>query len=116
VKGDIHEIGKNIFKAIAEGSGFDMRDIGVDVDPSTFIHEIVSTKPHVIALSCLLTTSFGEMRNTVSALTTAKVRDNLKIILGGNAVTRSFADEIGADASATDAVQGVKFCKGVIKT
>jgi methanogenic corrinoid protein MtbC1 len=116
VKGDIHDIGKNIFKAIAEGSGFDVRDLGVDVDPSAFIDEIVRTKPHVIALSCLLTTSLGEMRNTVSAITTAKVRGSLKIILGGNAVTKRFADEIGADAAAIDAVQGVEFCKGAIRT
>jgi methanogenic corrinoid protein MtbC1 len=111
VRGDIHDIGKNIFKTLAECSGFEVRDLGVDIDPSAFTDEILKTRPRLLALSALLTTSLVEMKNTVDAVAAAKVRDNVKIILGGNAVTKVFAQEIGADAAALDAVEGVETCK-----
>ena len=110
VRGDIHDIGKNIFKTLAEGSGFEVHDLGVDVDPSTFTDETAKSKPTIVALSALLTTSLAEMRSTVHSLTDRATENTPKIILGGNAVTKEFADEIGAHA-AIDAVEGIELCK-----
>ena len=110
VRGDIHDIGKNIFKTLAEGSGFEVHDLGVDVDPNSFAEETVKSDPDIVALSALLTTSLGEMKNTVQALASRVLENNLNVILGGNAVTKAFADEIGAHA-ALDAVEGVELCK-----
>ena len=111
VRGDIHDIGKNIFKTLAEGSGFDVHDLGVDVDSTLFSDETAKSKPTIVALSALLTTSLAEMKDTVQILTSRVTDNNPKIILGGNAVTRAFADEIGANAAALDAVEGVELCK-----
>jgi len=111
VRGDIHDIGKNIFKTLAEGSGFDVHDLGVDVDSTLFSDETAKSKCTIVALSALLTTSLAEMKNTVQVLTSRVTDNNPKIILGGNAVTRAFADEIGANAAALDAVEGVELCK-----
>jgi len=110
VRGDIHDIGKNIFKTLAEGSGFEVHDLGVDVDPNSFAEETVKSDPDIVALSALLTTSLGEMKNTVQALASRVLENNLNVILGGNAVTKAFADEIGAHA-ALDAIEGVELCK-----
>jgi dimethylamine corrinoid protein len=108
VRGDIHDIGKNIFKSLAEASGFEVHDLGVDVDAQSFIDETTKSNPAIVALSALLTTSLGEMKNTVHSLAN-KPKDNWKIILGGNAVTKAYAEEIGAHA-ALDAVEGVELC------
>jgi len=110
VRGDIHDIGKNIFKTLAEGSGFEVHDLGVDVDPTSFADEAAKSKPIIVALSALLTTSLAEMKNTVHSLATRATENNPKIVLGGNAVTKAFADEIGAHA-ALDAVEGIELCK-----
>jgi len=111
VRGDIHDIGKNIFKTLAEGSGFEVHDLGVDVDPASFIDETTKSKPTIVALSALLTTSLAEKKSTVHSLTVKSAETTPKIILGGNAVTKEFADEIGADAAALDAVEGIDLCK-----
>jgi len=111
VRGDIHDIGKNIFKTLAEGSGFEVHDLGVDVDPASFIDETTKSKPTIVALSALLTTSLAEMKSTVQSLAVKSAETSPKIILGGNAVTKEFADEIGADAAALDAVEGIDLCK-----
>ena len=111
VRGDIHDIGKNIFKTLAEGSGFEVHDLGVDVEPALFADEVAKNKPTIVALSALLTTSLAEMKNTVQMLTASATDNNPKIILGGNAVTKTFAHEIGAHAAALDAVEGVELCK-----
>ena len=111
VKGDIHDIGKNIFRMIAEASGFEVQDLGVDVPPERFIETVAKKRPDVLALSALLTTTISEMRVVVDQLKVAGLRDQVKILLGGNAVTEDFRKEIGADAAALDAVQGINFCK-----
>ena len=111
VRGDIHDIGKNIFKMLAESAGFEVHDLGVDVESSAFIAEIRRSSPKVLGLSALLTTTLAEMKNTVDALRAADIRDGLKVLLGGNAVNREFASEIGADAAALDAVEGLENCK-----
>ena len=110
VRGDIHDIGKNIFKLMAEASGFDVKDLGVDVSPEKFRESVGESSPDVLGLSSLLTTTLHEMGTTVEELQKAEARGNVKILLGGNAVTETFRKEIGADAAAVDAVQGVDYC------
>lgn len=111
VRGDIHDIGKNIFKMLAESTGFEVHDLGVDVESSTFVGEIRKSSPQALGLSALLTTTLAEMKNTVDAVEAAGVRRKLKILLGGNAVKKEFAREIGADAAALDAVEGLEICR-----
>jgi methanogenic corrinoid protein MtbC1 len=111
VKGDIHDLGKNIFKMLADSSGFEVHDLGVDVEPTNFVNEVRQAHPQVLGLSALLTTALEEMRNTLSELRTAGVKTNLRVLLGGNAVKKEFGSQIGADATALDAVQGLEICK-----
>jgi len=111
VRGDIHDIGKNIFKMFAEGAGFEVYDLGVDVDPENFVRTAIEKNPDALGLSALLTTTTPEMRIVIEELEKAGIRDRVKVLLGGNAVTNQFGEEIGADAVALDAVQGVDFCK-----
>ena len=115
VRGDIHDIGKNIFKMFAEGSGFEVYDLGVDVDPTAFVQTVVDEKPDVLGLSALLTTTIEEMKTVINELKSAGIRDGVKVLLGGNAVTEEFGREAGADAIAIDAVQGVNVCKGWVE-
>lgn len=111
VRGDIHDIGKNIFKMFAEGCGFKVYDLGVDVDPERFVEAVSEESPDVLGLSALLTTVLPEVELVVRKLKEAGLRSKVKILLGGNAVTEEFGREIGVDAVAVDAVQGVGFCK-----
>lgn len=111
VRGDIHDIGKNVFKMLAEAAGFEVHDLGVDVAPETFVRKVEETGANVLALSALLTTTLQEMRNVVEELKEAGVRDKVKVLLGGNAVTKGFAEEIGADGAALNAVEGVEMCR-----
>jgi methanogenic corrinoid protein MtbC1 len=111
VKGDIHDIGKNIFKMLAQSAGFEVNDLGVDVEPSVFADEVRKSSPQVLALSALLTTSLAEMKNTVDNLTASGVRSKVKVLLGGNAVTKEFGREIGAEGAAHDAVEGLEMCR-----
>ena len=115
VKGDIHDLGKNIFKMLADSSGFEVHDLGVDVEPATFVAQVKEARPQMMGLSALLTTSLVEMKDTLDALRTARLKDNLKVLLGGNAVKKEFGTEIGADATALDAVEGLEICKGWTK-
>jgi len=111
VRGDIHDIGKNIFKMLAEAVGFEIHDLGVDVEPEKFIEMVKEKKPNVLGLSALLTTTIPEMRIVIEELKKAGLRDKVKVLLGGNAVTEEFRKEIGADAAVDDAVKGVELCK-----
>lgn len=111
VRGDIHDIGKNIFRMFAQASGFEVYDLGVDVEPEKFIEKLVQTKANMLALSALLTTTRNEMKIIVDMLVKKGIRNEVKVLLGGNAVTKEFAKEIGADAAALDAVEGVEICK-----
>lgn len=115
VKGDIHDLGKNIFKMLADASGFEVHDLGVDVEPATFVTQVKDARPQVMGLSALLTTALVEMKDTLDALRTAGLKGNLKVLLGGNAVKKEFGVEIGADATALDAVEGLEICKGWTK-
>jgi len=111
VKGDIHDLGKNIFRMLADSSGFEEHDLGVDVEPTSFVNEVKQAHPQILGLSALLTTALEEMRNTLNVLRTAGVKTDLRVLLGGNAVKREFSSEIGADAAAFDAVEGLEICK-----
>ncbi len=112
VKGDIHDIGKNIFKMLAEASGFEVHDLGVDVNPEVFVRMVTEKKPDVLGLSTLLTTTLSEIDAVIAELKKVAIRDQVKILIGGNAVTKHFGKEVGADAVGLDAVEGVNICKG----
>lgn len=111
VRGDMHDIGKNIFKMFAQATGFEVHDLGVDVEPETFIEKLKETDAEILGLSTLLTTTRGEMRNVLEQLSEAGIRDRVKVLLGGNAVTKGFAREIAADEAALDVVEGIEICK-----
>jgi methanogenic corrinoid protein MtbC1 len=111
VRGDIHDIGKNVFSMLCQVAGFEVHDLGVDVAPEAFIKKLGETGASVLGLSTLLTNTRPEMKAVVDMLTQSGMRGRVKVLLGGNAVTRDFAGEIGADAAALDAVEGVELCK-----
>jgi methylmalonyl-CoA mutase cobalamin-binding domain/chain len=111
VKGDIHDIGKNIFKMYAQATGFEVYDLGVDVEPEVFIEKIKEKEAQILGLSALLTTTILEMKTVIEKLKKAGIRDKVKVLLGGNAVTKEFAKEIGADAAALNAIEGIEICK-----
>jgi methanogenic corrinoid protein MtbC1 len=115
VRGDMHDIGKNVFKMFAEASGFRVVDLGVDVDSELFIKAVEENKAEILGLSALLTTTIPEMKLVLEKLNSAGIRNNVRVILGGNAVSAEFAEEIGADAAVLDAVQGVQLCKEWIR-
>jgi len=102
VKGDLHDIGKNLVAMMLEGAGFEINDLGVDVDPEAFV-KAVSDGAQVIGMSALLTTTMSNMQKTVDALKEAGLRENVKVVIGGAPVTDNYAKQIGADAFAPDA-------------
>lgn len=116
VKGDLHDIGKNIVITLLKSAGFEVHDLGVDVEAEKFIEKVKETNADILALSALLTTTMMEMENVIKALKEAGIRDKVKIIVGGAPITKEFADRIGADAYAVDAVKGVELCKKLIQT
>ncbi|HZE17741.1 MAG TPA: corrinoid protein [Mycobacterium sp.] len=107
VKGDLHDIGKNLVKMMLEGGGFETIDLGTDVDSQAFVNAVREHKPTLVGMSALLTTTMVQMKTTVEALTEAGLRDSVKIMVGGAPVTDAFAKEIGADAYAPDAASAV---------
>ena len=107
VKGDLHDIGKNLVMMMLEGAGFNVVDMGVDVSPEKFLEAVRDKKPQVIGLSALLTTTMPAMKTTIEALKEAGVRDSVKVMIGGAPVTQRYADEIGADGYAADAASAV---------
>jgi len=111
VRGDMHDIGKNIFGMFAKAAGFDVHDLGVDVEPACFIEKLKETEAEILALSALLTTTRQEMKTIIDQLSHAGIRVKVRVMVGGNAVTKDFAKEIGADYAAIDAVEGVEMCK-----
>jgi 5-methyltetrahydrofolate--homocysteine methyltransferase len=107
VKGDMHDIGKNLVRMMLEGGGFEAIDLGVDVDPETFVDAVREHKPDLLGMSALLTTTMAQMKVTIDALIEAGLRDSVKIVIGGAPVTADFARQIGADAFAEDAATAV---------
>ncbi len=107
VKGDVHDIGKNLVGILLQGAGFEIVDLGVNVSPAKFIETIEQQKPALLALSAMLTTTMLNMKTTIEAINNAGLRSKVKIIVGGAPVSEKFAGEIGADAYARDAVKAV---------
>ncbi len=107
VKGDLHDIGKNLVAMMLEGGGYEIVDLTVDVSPEQFIAAVNEQGCDGIALSALLTTTMPSMKDTVDGLIEAGVRDKVKVVIGGAPVTQSYADEIGADGYAADAASAV---------
>jgi len=114
VKGDLHDIGKNLVSMMLEGAGFEIMDLGVDVAPAKFVEAVQENHVQVVALSALLTTTMTMMKSTIEALVEAGVRDRVKVMVGGAPLTQSYADEIGADGYADDAGGAVKTAKGLL--
>jgi 5-methyltetrahydrofolate--homocysteine methyltransferase len=115
VKGDMHDIGKNLVGMMCEGAGFEVKDLGKDVDPDTFVAEVTAFQPDIVGMSALLTTTMRAMEHTINALQEAGLRDNVKIIIGGAPVTQSFAEQIGADGYAPNAAAAVDLAKQFAK-
>jgi corrinoid protein of di/trimethylamine methyltransferase len=107
VKGDLHDIGKNLVVMMIEGGGFDVIDLGIDVPASRFVEAVKEHRPQVVGMSALLTTTMMEMKKTIQALEEAGQKDRVKIIVGGAPVTEDFAKDIGADGYAPDAAVAV---------
>jgi len=107
VKGDLHDIGKNLVKMMLEGAGFETVDLGTDVAPEAFVQAVQEHKPRIVGMSALLTTTMVNMKSTIDALQEAGLRDSVRIMVGGAPVTAAFAQQIGADAYAPDAATAV---------
>jgi corrinoid protein of di/trimethylamine methyltransferase len=114
VKGDLHDIGKNLVKMMLEGKGLEVIDLGTDVAPETFVQAVIDQNCQIICCSALLTTTMGVMEDVVKAVTEAGIRGNVKIMVGGAPVTDAFCKRIGADAYTPDAAsaadRAVEFC------
>lgn len=114
VKGDLHDIGKNLVAMMLEGAGFEIQDIGVDVPAERFVESLRDGAADIVAISALLTTSMPAMKTTIDAINEAGLRSQVKVIVGGAQVTEAFAKEIGADGSAPDAAQAAKLAKSFV--
>ena len=114
VKGDLHDIGKNLVAMMLEGNGFEILDLGIDVSPERFVEAVSKEGAQIICMSALLTTTMPSMRDTVEALKAAGVRDQVKVMIGGAPVTQAYCDEIGADAYTGDAASAVDAAKALM--
>jgi dimethylamine corrinoid protein len=112
VKGDLHDIGKNIFKSLAEAGGFKIHDLGIDTPTSLFVEKVKEYKPDVVGLSGLLSLALDAMKETIQALEKAGLRNQVKIIIGGIPVSQEACDDMKADAFSHNAAEGVKICRG----
>jgi corrinoid protein of di/trimethylamine methyltransferase len=115
VKGDLHDIGKNLVASLLEGGGFEVHDLGADVSPERFVESIHALQPDIVALSALLTVTMPAMRSTIETLRSAGVRDCVKVIVGGAPVTRQYADEIGADGYSDNASGAVQLARDLMR-
>jgi 5-methyltetrahydrofolate--homocysteine methyltransferase len=111
VKGDLHDIGKNLVAMMCEGAGFEVRDLGKDIEPDAFVQAVKEFEPDVLGMSALLTTTMRTMEHTIKALEEAGVRDKVKIMIGGAPVTQAFSDQIGADGYASNAASAADLAK-----
>jgi methylmalonyl-CoA mutase cobalamin-binding domain/chain len=114
VKGDVHDIGKNLVNIMLEGAGFTVHDLGVNVAPETFIEAINAHKPDIVGFSAFLTTTMPMFKANINALEKAGIRDNVIVMVGGAPVTQEYADRVGADGYAADASSAVRLAKDLI--
>jgi 5-methyltetrahydrofolate--homocysteine methyltransferase len=111
VKGDLHDIGKNLVKMMIEGKGIEVNDLGVDCKEETILEAVRTSGAKVLCLSALLTTTMMSIKDVIDALKSAGLRDKVKVMIGGAPVTQSFADEVGADAYTPDAATAAEVCR-----
>ena len=114
VKGDLHDIGKNLVCMMLEGAGFEVTDLGVDVGPKKFVKAAREQKPDIVGMSALLTTTMPAMKSTIEALVEAGLRDKVKVLVGGAPLTQAYADQIGADGYAPDAGSAIRKAKELL--
>jgi 5-methyltetrahydrofolate--homocysteine methyltransferase len=114
VKGDLHDIGKNLVAMMLEGAGFEVVDLGTDVTPDKFVKAVQEHKPNLIGMSALLTTTMPSMTGTLKALEEAGLREQVKVMIGGAPVTDGFAKQIGADGYSPDASSAVRLAKSLV--
>jgi methanogenic corrinoid protein MtbC1 len=111
VKGDLHDIGKNIFRAMAEAAGFEIVDLGIDQSAEEFVKKVKEVKPQIVGTAGVLTLALNSMKDTIEALEAAGLRDDIKILIGGTPVSKEACEDLGADAYATNAAEAVKICQ-----
>jgi len=109
-KGDIHDLGKNIFVTLLEAQGFEVHDLGVDVAPSRVISKVREAEPDLVGFSALITTAFASMKQTAEILEEEGLRDGFKLMVGGGVTTDTLRTYVGADFQSTDATEGVVYC------
>jgi 5-methyltetrahydrofolate--homocysteine methyltransferase len=114
VKGDLHDIGKNLVLMMLESSGFTVIDLGVDVEPERFVAAVKEHQANIVAMSALLTTTMPTMKAVIDILTESGLRSGLKVAIGGAPVSQAYADQIGADGYASDAGAAVSLCKELV--
>ncbi len=114
VKGDLHDIGKNLVASLLEGGGFEVIDLGVNVSPERFIETVRERNANIVAMSALLTTTMPSMKTTIDALKQAGIREQVKVLIGGAPITQKYADEIGADGYSENAVGAVALAKKAV--
>ena len=107
VKGDLHDIGKNIVSILLRGAGYTVKDLGNDIDPQAIVDAVRKEQPQFLGLSALLTSTMANMKDTIQALTESGLRDNVKVIIGGAPVSEEFAKSIGADGYGADGFQAI---------
>lgn len=115
VSGDYHDIGKNLVIMMLQGKGFEVVDLGIDVPPERFVDAVQNEKVNIIGMSALLSTTRPSMKETIDALKHAGLRERVKIMVGGGAITQRFADEIGADAFGKDAATAAELAIGLLR-
>jgi len=113
VRGDIHDIGKNIVVTLLRNAGFKTIDLGVDVAADKFVEALKETRAKALALSCLLNLAITEMKNVVDALVAAKIRDQINVVIGGQPIDEKVCEYVGADYYGADAPAGVRICKQI---
>lgn len=114
VKGDLHDIGKNLVAMMLEGAAFEVVDLGTDVSPEKFIEAALESGAQIVAMSALLTTTMPNMKRTIDAMNEAGIRDKVKVMIGGAPITQAYADQIGADGFAEDASRAVAKAKSLL--
>lgn len=114
-KGDIHDLGKNIFSMLAQIAGFEIIDLGVDVTPQKFLEKVEQENPEIVGMSGLMTTIYPSMKQVVDLLKGRSLRDKVKIIIGGGAISEEVRQYVGADACTLDAIEGIRICQGFVK-
>jgi 5-methyltetrahydrofolate--homocysteine methyltransferase len=114
VKGDLHDIGKNLVSSMLEGGGFEVIDLGADVTPDKFVEAAKAHNANIVCLSALLTVTMPSMKNTIEALKTAGIRERVRVLIGGAPVTQQYADEIGADGYGENATVAVHLARKMV--